>query len=122
MSQYTVTLDSLIKGGYDLGLKNYPIFEESHRQELNQKIIEHFRFRELGIMPPAKFIFFLNRTLNEEMPLINNYYKEQSIEFNPLFNVDSCANKFVIVVTPVIIDDEQSSSVAIDIVFVPLHT
>lgn len=78
MSKYTTTLDQLIRGGFDIGLKDYPIFEETHREELNEKIIAHYRFREIGQETPAMFKFMLNRTMGEIMPFYNQLYKGQS--------------------------------------------
>ena len=40
MSRYTIELRYLIEGNYDLGLKDYPIFDESYREQLNNKIIQ----------------------------------------------------------------------------------
>lgn len=78
MSKYTTTLDQLIRGGFDIGLKDYPIFEETHRTELNEKIIAHYRYREIGLETPAMFKFMLNRTMGEIMPYYNQLYKAQS--------------------------------------------
>jgi hypothetical protein len=58
MAHYTVELDSLIRNNYDLGLKDYPIFDESYRDALNKKILDHFRFREIGFETPARFKFY----------------------------------------------------------------
>ena len=48
MSNYTVELRQLIQNGYDIGLKDYPIFDESYRETLNNKIIMHYWMRERG--------------------------------------------------------------------------
>lgn len=78
MSKYTTTLDQLIRGGFDIGLKDYPIFDETHREELNEKIIAHYRFREIGQETPAMFKFMINRTMCEIMPFYNQLYKAKS--------------------------------------------
>ena len=49
MSTYTTQLRYIVESGYDLGLKNYPIFDEGYREVLNNKIIEHYYFREIGL-------------------------------------------------------------------------
>jgi hypothetical protein len=87
VATYTTTVKNLIDNNYDLGLKNYPIFDEAYRNVLNNKIIEHYRFREIGMETPALFKFFLNRELNEIMPLYNQYYDSAKLQFNPLQNV-----------------------------------
>lgn len=85
---YTVTLYSLKQAGIDLGLKDYPIFDETYREKLNNKIYEHYKFREIGFETPALFIDRLNQRMNEIMPLYNKYYKLENIKYNPLFNID----------------------------------
>lgn len=84
MSKYTVELRSLIENGFDIGLKDYPIYEESHREELNNKLIEHYYFREIGAETAELFKRFLNRSLNEIMPYYNELYKSAAIKFDPL--------------------------------------
>lgn len=87
MSKYTVTLHQLIEGGsFDIGLQDYPIFSESYRPLLNSKIVEHFRFCEIGSETPAMFKYYINRTMNEIMPFYNDLYKTTLLDFEPLTN------------------------------------
>lgn len=88
MAKYTVELNSLINANFNLGLTDYPLFDEAYRAELNTKIKDHFRFREIGFETPALFTFYLNRTLREVMPLYNQYYNSAKLEYNPLFNME----------------------------------
>lgn len=88
MSKYTTELRTLIENHFDIGLKDYPIFDESYRDILNAKIIEHYFFREIGFETAELFKRFLNRTLNEIMPFYNQLYKSELIEFNPMHNYD----------------------------------
>ena len=70
------TLRDIVEGyGFDLGMRDYPIFDEAYRDILNRKIQEHFWFREFSARTPQQFIFFLNRKLNEQMPQINRLYE-----------------------------------------------
>ena len=84
MAQYTTELGSIVKAGYDLGLKDYPIFSEEYRDMLNAKIIEHYYFREIGLETAGLFKRFLNRKMNEIMPYYNQMYLSTLIEFDPL--------------------------------------
>jgi len=77
MAYYTVMLIDLIKQGFDLGLNDYPIFDENYRQQLNNKIIDHYAFEEIGYDVPSRFKFELNQTLHEIMPYYNELYKAQ---------------------------------------------
>lgn len=69
-----------------IGLNEYPIFDESYRNGLNDKIIDHFFFREIGFETAAQFAFYLRRTMNEIMPKYNALYEAQmTIDYdNPL--------------------------------------
>lgn len=60
-----------------IGLDKYPIFDETYRHGLNDKIIEHFYFREIGFETAAQFAFYLRRTMNEIMPKFNKMYQAQ---------------------------------------------
>lgn len=97
MSNYTTQLRWLVENTptFDFGLQDYPLFVFKninqgidYRKHLNDKIIEHYYFREIGFETPALFKRFLNRKLNEIMPYYNQLYESVDIEFNPLWNVD----------------------------------
>jgi hypothetical protein len=88
MSHYTIQLRWLIEGDYDLGMKDYPIFDETYRETLNNKIIQHYYFREIGFETEALFKNRLNNKLNEIMPYYNQLYKSAQIQLEPLSNVN----------------------------------
>ena len=77
MSKYTITIKNLIDNGFDFGLKNYPIFDESYRKTLNQNILYHYYENEIGLETPELFKFYLNQKLNEIMPYYNVLYEKQ---------------------------------------------
>lgn len=72
---YGPRLIDIIDDGYDIGLQDYPIFDETYRDTLNQAIVDHFILREIGAETPALFIFYLNRRMRENMPKANELYK-----------------------------------------------
>lgn len=72
---YGPRLIDLIDDGYDIGLKDYPIFDESYRERLNQSIVDHFLLREIGAETPALFIFYLNRRMRENMAKANALFR-----------------------------------------------
>ena len=88
MSTYTTELRYLIENNFDIGLKDYPIFDENYRESLNQKIINHYYFREIGMETAELFKRYLNNTMREIMPYYNQLYKSELLEFNPFYNVD----------------------------------
>lgn len=88
MSRYTIELRYLIEGNYDLELKNYPIFDESYREQLNNKIIQHYYFREIGFETEALFKNRLNQKMNEIMPYYNQMYESSKLKIDPLSTID----------------------------------
>lgn len=88
MSKYTTELRYLIENNFDIGLKDYPIFDENYREPLNQKIINHYYFREIGFETAELFKRYLNNTMREIMPYYNQLFKSELLEFNPFYNVD----------------------------------
>lgn len=83
MATYTIELGKLLTlDGFDIGMKDYPLPSFLHsagdmqawREALNQKIINHYYFNEICCLPPDRFKFLLNNTLNEKMPYFNMLY------------------------------------------------
>lgn len=72
---FNMTLQDVIDYGYDIGLKDYPIWDETKRDWLNERIIDHFMLREIGAETPALFIKWLNRLMNENMIWINTIFE-----------------------------------------------
>ena len=68
-------------------LATYPIFDDSHRAELNRKIVNHFYNREIGQETVSMFRLALRRKLDEIMPLYNQQYEISAIKFNQLETV-----------------------------------
>lgn len=49
----------------------FPIWNEQKRAWLQDRVYEHFIFREINQETPAQFLYFFNRKLNEVMPTLN---------------------------------------------------
>lgn len=89
MSKYTVTIRQLINNEFDFGLQSYPIYNETHREDLNKKILNHYYENEIGFETANLFKFYLNNKMNEIMPYYNELYRKQEIMLlNALDNVD----------------------------------
>lgn len=86
MAVYTTTIKTLLQHNFDLGLKDYPIFDENYRNVLNQKILNHFYENEIGFETPALFKFYLNTTMGEIMPYYNILYTKQKALLDNLEN------------------------------------
>lgn len=88
MAHYTTQLRSLIENNFDLQLNEYPIFSEDYRETLNQKIIDHYYFSEIGFETAGLFRHRLKTKLNEIMPYYNQLYSSQLLEISPLLDFE----------------------------------
>ena len=70
-----------------LGLDKYPIFDESYRTYLNDKIIRHYYFREIGQETVARFRWYMDMTMRENMPYFNQLYESLNLIVDPITNV-----------------------------------
>lgn len=70
-----------------IGLAEYPIFSEQHRKVLNDKIIDHFYFREIGFETCAQFAWYMRRTMQEIMPFYNEMYEAIELIDDPMTNI-----------------------------------
>lgn len=87
MSKYTISIKNLMKNNFDLGLQDYPIFDENYRETLNNNILYYYYEDEIGLETPELFKTYLNRTMNRIMPYYNNLYNEQlKLLNNGLYN------------------------------------
>lgn len=88
MSHTTITIYKLKKQGFDFGLKDYPIYDESHREELNEKLLNEYLFEEIGQETPDMFRLYLNRAMAKIMPYYNELYKTAALDLDILNQYD----------------------------------
>ena len=94
MADYTLTLGNLIARGFDtdeklhLSAQYYPIFDEAYRTKLNEKIVAHYALREIGSETPQMFVFYLGRTMREQMDYFNQLYLSAQHKFDPFITSD----------------------------------
>lgn len=81
----TELLKDLIDDGYDIGLDEYPIFDESYRTILNKKIIDNYYYSEINYETRDIFKHYLNSTMNNIMPLYNKLYEIEREDINPRY-------------------------------------
>lgn len=106
-ARYTEVLDNLLnnedaKDAIDQAMSTYPLYENNPnltrvygtaykvptRQELNDKILNFYRFREIGQETFGRWLFELETALNEIMPKYNQLFYSADQDFNPIYNVD----------------------------------
>lgn len=85
---YRPRLCDVLEYGFDLGLNDYPIYDEQDRDRLNQAIVDHFYFREIAYDTPAMFVYQLNRRMREQMPQINKVH-DALLQLDPWTNSES---------------------------------
>ena len=106
-ARYTEVLDNLLnnedaKDAIDQAMSTYPLYETNPnltrvygtaykvptRKELNDKILNFYRFREIGQETFGRWLFELETALKEIMPKYNQLFYSADQDFNPIYNVD----------------------------------
>ena len=106
-ARYTEVLDNLLrnedaKNAIDEAMSDYPLYQTDPdkvrtygtayqiptREELNNKILNFYRFREIGQETFGRWLFELRTALNEIMPKYNQLFYSADQDFNPIYNVD----------------------------------
>ena len=103
-AKYTVVLKDLLeheptRGKIEKALSTYPLYKKRSkeeyipsiiptREELNKKILNAFKYREIGFETVGRFIDELEITMNEIMPYYNQLYLTADQDFNMVYNVD----------------------------------
>ena len=106
-ARYTEVLDTLLKhpetkSAIEDAMSRYPLYETDPnkvnqfgtaykvptREELNTKILNFYRFREIGQETFGRWLFELETALNEIMPRYNQLFYSADQDFNPIYNVD----------------------------------
>ena len=67
---------------------DYPIFDQNYKRILQRKILKHYYTREIGAETVGLWKHFLDMKMNEIMPYYNKMYLSETLEFNPLYDVD----------------------------------
>ena len=67
MKRGTCNIDTLLQYGVDLGLKSYSVISEEAREEINNALIEYYRFRDIGFDNHYMFVNRLNVAMDRIM-------------------------------------------------------
>jgi hypothetical protein len=74
--------------GSEIGLGDYPIFDDDHRIVLNQKIVARYLNREIGHETIERWVHAMRRKMHEIMPAYNELYETTLIEFDTLSTIN----------------------------------
>ena len=90
MATFTIELRAVIAliGEENIGLNDYPIFYEGYRKTLNRRIIDHYWYNEIAHETIDVFVRQVRTKMFELMPVMNEMYKSQRLEVNPLATQD----------------------------------
>lgn len=91
--------DERVKPLIDKALSTYPMYvsKSDHtyipnviptREELNQAILNHYKYREIGFETIGRFLDELEIAMNEIMPYYNQLMFTQDQDYNIIYNVD----------------------------------
>lgn len=86
-------VDEIVTKAAPTIFEQYPIYDESHRSELNKKILRHYYTQEIGFEVVGLWKLHLNNRLMEIMPYYNKLYKLAAEEFNLFDNVNLSATE-----------------------------
>lgn len=84
LSKYTTTIRWMITENFKFKLDSYPLFDEEYRPQLNQKILHHFYFYEIGFETAELFNNRLKQKMDEIMPFYNLLYKSALLDLDPI--------------------------------------
>ena len=106
-ARYTEVLDNLLNNEeasaeIALAMSTYPLYETDPdrvkeygtaykiptRAELNNKILNYYRYREIGQETFGRWLFELKTALVEIMPKYNQLFYSADQDYNPIYNVD----------------------------------
>ena len=91
--------DPIAKSKIDTAMSTYPLYKAKSkqeyipvyiptRQELNNKILNYYKYREIGFETFGRFLQELETALIEIMPRYNQLYFSADQDFNITYNVD----------------------------------
>lgn len=88
----TVELGDLVAMGVDPWAFEYPsYYKGEEKKAFEQKVIDHYRFRQIGQETPARFLHYFQTRIKEVMPYYIQLYKSQEVMQaleDPFGNVD----------------------------------
>lgn len=77
-----------IKNAIPYIFKEFPLFDENHREELCTKILKHYYMREIGMETYEAWLLKLDERMNLIMPRYNEEYKTLSLDYDILQDVN----------------------------------
>lgn len=86
MAELTVELRNLIKTNFELFDFDYEFDDQNFKKELEQAIVDHFFFSEIGQETPDRFKQRFKTRWRRIIPYYNKLYNTTLLSYNPLVN------------------------------------
>lgn len=93
MSTYTTSIHNLMEMKFPFALNDYPIFNETYRKTLNERILSHYEFREIGFETAGLFNNRLRSRMFEIMPKYNRIYEQELTKYGAFENKSITRNR-----------------------------
>lgn len=97
---YNLLNNQRVKSKIDEKMSTYPLYESTSkhefnipniiptREELNNKILNYYKYREIGFETVGRFLDELETSLKEIMPYYNQLFFSADQDYNVIYNVD----------------------------------
>ena len=85
-------IDDVISNSWNKIFDNFPIFDESYRRVLCNKILKHYYTREISAETVGLWQLWLNTRMGEIMPYYNKLYESALLEFDPFKDTNYTRN------------------------------
>lgn len=97
---YNLLNNQRVKSKIDEKMSTYPLYESKSkhefnipniiptREELNNKILNYYKYREIGFETVGRFLDELETSLKEIMPYYNQLFFSADQDYNIIYNVD----------------------------------
>lgn len=91
-SKTTLELGEMIESGVDIWAFDYPsYYKDAEKTAFEQKVIDHYRFRQIGQETPGRWLHYFRTRMQEIMPYYIQLYESQALMQSlddPFGNVD----------------------------------
>jgi hypothetical protein len=86
MARYTVELNDIVKSGLKIFNFDYNFYDETIKKDFEQKFINHFLFREIGVETVGRFQHYLKCKCDETLPYYNMLFRTALIDYEKTIN------------------------------------
>lgn len=86
MAKYTVELGDVAKSGLKIFNFTYEFYDNTKKADFEQKFINHFYFREIGVETVGRFQHYLKCKCDEVLPFYNMLFRTALIDYEKTIN------------------------------------